>query len=102
MKKIVNGSYIIGLSEMSGEDITSEEQGEILSAINSRPSPSAGCSYRLKTDLTWEEYELPPESEASGKGDTLDAAVEQAKKDAQAELETVVTELEAEVKTDEQ
>ena len=31
-----------------------------------------------------------------------DAETEQAKKDAQAELETVVTELEAEVKTDEQ
>lgn len=65
MKKIVNNGYIIGLSEITGEDISAAENESILTAIESRPTPQAGYSYRLKTDLTWELYELQPEPEPS-------------------------------------
>lgn len=65
MKKIVNNGYIIGLSEITGEDISAAEKESILTAIESRPTPQSGYSYRLKTDLTWEEYDLPPEPEPS-------------------------------------
>lgn len=61
MKKIVNNGYIIGLSEITGEDISAAEKESILAAIESRPTPQSGYSYRLKTDLTWELYELQPE-----------------------------------------
>ena len=59
MKKIVDSGYIIGLSELTGQDITSEEENDIRFAISTRPKPQSGYSYRLKSDLTWELYELP-------------------------------------------
>lgn len=43
-----------------GAEITEDEYNEILSVIRSRPTPPEGYGYRLKTDLTWEQYELPP------------------------------------------
>lgn len=63
MKKIVDSGYIIGLSELTGQDITSEEENDIRFAISTRPKPQSGYSYRLKSDLTWELYELPPTPE---------------------------------------
>ena len=65
MKKIVDSDYIIGLSELTGQDITSEEENDIRLAISTRPKPQSGYSYRLKSDLTWEEYDLPPVPEPS-------------------------------------
>ena len=73
MKKIINNSYIIGLSEITGEDISAEEKESILTAFNNRPAPPSGYSYRLKTDLTWELHELPPEPEPSGSDELTDA-----------------------------
>ena len=72
MKKIVNNGYIIGLSEITGEDISATEKENILTAIESRPTPQAGHSYRLKTDLTWEAYDLPPEPEPSDEDELSD------------------------------
>lgn len=34
---------------------------EILTIIQNQPTPKEGFGLRLKTDLTWEEYELPIE-----------------------------------------
>lgn len=48
----------------SGQKITEAEYNEILAIIQNRPSAD-GKGYRLKTDLTWEEYDLPPEPEPS-------------------------------------
>ncbi len=73
MKKIINNGYIIGLSELTGEDISAEEKESILTAIESRPTPQAGYSYRLKKDLTWERYKLPPGPEPSGSDELTDA-----------------------------
>lgn len=48
-----------------GTEVTEAEYNDILAAIRSRPTPPSGKGYRLKTDLTWEEYDLPPEPEPS-------------------------------------
>lgn len=58
-------AYIIAVGTgYGGTEITKTEYDNILSAIRSRPSES-GKGYRLKTDLTWEEYDLPPEPDPS-------------------------------------
>ena len=46
-----------------GEEITEKEYETILSVIHNRPVPDTGYDYRLKSDLTWELVELPPEQE---------------------------------------
>ena len=62
-KQIGNG-YLISIGTGNGhEEITAEEYGNILTIIKSRPTAEAGYGYRLKTDLTWELYELPPVEE---------------------------------------
>lgn len=51
--------YGIGTGE-SGEEITEEEYNELLTIIRNRPVREE-YGYKLKTDLTWEEYALPPQ-----------------------------------------
>ena len=51
--------YGIGTGE-SGEEITETEYNELLTIIRNRPVRE-GYGYKLKTDLTWEEYVLPPQ-----------------------------------------
>lgn len=41
-------------------EITESEYNAILDIIRNKPTAREGYNYRLKTDLTWEEYELPP------------------------------------------
>lgn len=53
----------IGTS-IGGTEITESEYNEIMSLIQNRPQAD-GKGYRLKADLTWEEYDLPPEPEPS-------------------------------------
>ena len=47
-----------------GTEITETEYNDIMAIIQSCPNVE-GKGYRLKTDLTWEEYDLPPEPEPS-------------------------------------
>ena len=47
-----------------GTEITKVEYDEIMAIIQKRPSAD-GKGYRLKADLTWEAYDLPPEPEPS-------------------------------------
>ena len=47
-----------------GTEISADEYSEILSVIQNHPT-AEGKGYRLKTDLTWEEYDLPPVPEPS-------------------------------------
>ena len=42
-----------------GTEITEAEYNEIMAIIQSCPNVD-GKGYRLKADLTWEEYDLPP------------------------------------------
>lgn len=62
MKKIIENGYILCLSNDFGEPITQAEYAKILSIIQSCPTAD-GKGYRLRTDLTWEEYDLPPVEE---------------------------------------
>lgn len=57
--------YIIAIGiGHGGTEITESEYTEIRSIIQNRPQTD-GKGYRLKTDLTWEAYDLPPEPELS-------------------------------------
>ena len=75
-KQIDNG-YILAIGTGNGgEEITEAEYDEIMTVIRNCPKRE-GYGYRLKTDLTWEEYEDPtpppdPSEEVSG-DEVLDA-----------------------------
>lgn len=59
--KIIDSGYIISIGTGSGgAEITEQEYAEILAVIRDKPTAQEGHDYRLKTDMTWEEYELPP------------------------------------------
>lgn len=51
--------YLIGVGN-GGTEITEEEYGTILEAINNKPQATDTKDYLLKEDLTWEEYEVEP------------------------------------------
>lgn len=59
--KISANNYIaaIGVGN-AGTSITESEYNEILSVIHNKPSRTETTDYRLKTDLTWESYEIEP------------------------------------------
>ena len=65
--------YILAVGVgVGGMEISAAEYSEILSIIQNRPI-AEGKGYRLKTDLTWEEYDLPPEPEPSYEDELSDA-----------------------------
>ena len=52
--------YILAIGTgYGGTEITEAEYNEIMAIIQNRPI-AEGNGYRLKADLTWEEYDLPP------------------------------------------
>lgn len=55
--------YAIGTGP-AGTEITEAEYNEIMAIIQNRPTAD-GNGYRLKADLTWDEYDLPPVPESS-------------------------------------
>lgn len=55
-----------------GTEITKVEYDKIMAIIQKRPSAD-GKGYRLKTDLTWEAYDLPPEPEPIDEDELSDA-----------------------------
>lgn len=59
--KLVSNNYIEAIGRGGfGIEITETEYNEILNLILNKPKAESGYDYRLKTDLTWELYELPP------------------------------------------
>lgn len=63
--KQTDGMYILTVGVgVGGIEISVDEYREILSVIQNRPT-AEGKGYRLKADLTWEEYDLPPVPEPS-------------------------------------
>lgn len=54
-----------------GTEITETEYNDIMAIIQNRPSAD-GKGYRLKADLTWEAYDLPPEPEPSDEDELSD------------------------------
>lgn len=62
--KIVENGYILLFgTNCGGTEITREEYDELQEVFQSRPIPEAGYDYRLKEDLTWEQYEVPTDPE---------------------------------------
>lgn len=58
--KTLKNGYIMAVGTGGGGiEITSEEYAQIMNVIQNRPTPPEGYDYRLKEDLTWEQYELP-------------------------------------------
>lgn len=63
--KQITDNYLTAIGTGPGNtEITESEYNQILSIIQSRPQ-AEGKGYKLKADLTWEEYDLPPEPEPS-------------------------------------
>lgn len=60
----ING-YITqyGKGGAGGETITEERYNAILDAVADAPEETDEIGYRLKSDLTWEQYEKEPEPE---------------------------------------
>ena len=57
--------YILAVGVgVGGMEISADEYSEILSVIQNHPT-AEGKGYRLKADLTWEEYDLPTVYEPS-------------------------------------
>lgn len=60
--KLVENGYISSIGTGGGgTEITETEYNEILSAIQNKPPRDGNVDYRLKEDLTWEQYEREPE-----------------------------------------
>lgn len=60
-KKIIVDGYILGLAEVANNgNISKAEYDRITEVIHSKPIAESGYDYRLREDLTWELYELPP------------------------------------------
>ena len=59
--KIIYNGYIqrIGIGD-GGIEITEKEYQYLSNIIQNKPIADSGYSYKLKEDLTWELYELPP------------------------------------------
>lgn len=66
-----NDILVIGIGA-GGTEITETEYNDIMAIIQSCPA-AEGKGYRLKTDLTWEAYDLPPEPEPSDADELSDA-----------------------------
>lgn len=62
--KQIDEDYILAIGKGNGgTEITEAEYNEIKSIIQDKPPRTATIDYRLKTDLTWEEYEHEPDPE---------------------------------------
>ena len=58
--KIITDGYLVAVGSGSGgTEIAEAEYAELLNIIRTKPVASEGYDYRLKSDLTWELYELP-------------------------------------------
>lgn len=58
--EIENG-YILSIGTgNSGEEISEERYNEVLSVILAKPQETETVDYRLREDLTWEQYEIDP------------------------------------------
>lgn len=58
-KQIING-YIECVNTGGGTAITEEEYNTILSVIHEKPTATETTDYRLRADLTWEEFQVDP------------------------------------------
>ena len=56
--KTEDNRYIVSIGTGNGgTEITEPEFNEIMTVIQNKPEETETIGYRLKTDLTWEQYE---------------------------------------------
>lgn len=59
--KIIIDGYLVAIGTgAGGEEITEDEYNNLREVIHNKPTAESGFDYRLREDLTWEKYELPP------------------------------------------
>ena len=62
-EKLEDG-YILAIGQGNGHiEIDEERYNEILDVIHNKPPRTETTDFRLRLDLTWEEYDVPPEPE---------------------------------------
>lgn len=59
---LVKDGHIDAIGTGGGTEITKEKYAQIMEIIRNKPHKD-GYGYRLREDLTWEEYELPKPEE---------------------------------------
>ena len=78
--KIITDGYLVAIGNgCGGTEITEAEYNNLLEIIRNKPIAESGYDYRLKTDLTWEVYELPiisTEDEDANEADYIAALAE--------------------------
>ena len=69
--KIVENGYLPAIgTDCGGVEITEEEYNEIKAILPTKPAATETTDYRLRDDLTWEEYEIdPPDPDPELDGD---------------------------------
>lgn len=71
-RKIIQDDYIVAVGNGDfGAEISESEYNEILSIIHNKPKGTPTTDYRLREDLTWEEYEIPPMPEPEPTSDEI-------------------------------
>lgn len=71
--KYIEDDYIKGVGiGCGGNEISENEYNEIMELIANKPISNV-YGYKLKTDYTWEEYELPPKEDNATEEDYLEA-----------------------------
>ena len=64
-KKVVKNGYIIAIgTNLIGDDISDNEYNEIKGILSNAPK-AEGKGYKLKADLTWEEFDVAVDNEPS-------------------------------------
>lgn len=72
--KIIDNGYITAIGTGGGgTEIVEAEYNTIMSTIQRKPSRTKTTDFRLKGDLTWEEYDRPPDIDI-GDGDPEEVA----------------------------
>lgn len=57
--KKLNGEYIVLVGKgLGGVEVSESEYSEILEVISTKPPCTNTTDYRLKSDLTWEPYQV--------------------------------------------
>lgn len=70
--KDIEGGYIIAIGTGgNGVEITEDGYDEIMTVVQNKPPRTEDKDYRLKPDLTWEEYDRPPDPEPEVEGEEL-------------------------------
>lgn len=74
MKEYSKNGYIVCVGNGAGGiEISDERYAAIIQAFENKPQPTETVDYRLKTDLTWEAYEIDPNPEPEPKPDLDDS-----------------------------